>query len=134
MLIKIGILLIMIFLHIKEDYNQGIIADLKQKSWWEKNEPDKMYKNDYKIVLFLHAFSWTFIVMLPVVIYAIVNNAFNEIKIYDFYLIAVFVGNLIIHYIIDDMKANKKTINLMADQLIHIAQIIYMWILVFIIK
>ncbi len=133
MLIKIGILLIMIFLHIKEDFNQGIIADLKQKSWWKKNEPDKMYKNDYKIVLFLHAFSWTFVMMLPVVIYAIMNNVFNDKKIYYFFIIAVFIGNLIIHYIIDDMKANKRTINLMTDQLIHIGQIVYMWILVFII-
>ena len=55
------LLLSMIFCHIVDDYYlQGFLASAKQKSWWEKNLPNKLYKNDYIIALFEHAFSWTF--------------------------------------------------------------------------
>ena len=63
---KIIILLIMLFLHIVDDYYlQGILTKLKQKSWWEENAPNKLYKHDYIIALIEHAFSWTFMIMLP---------------------------------------------------------------------
>ena len=40
----------MIFCHIVDDYYlQGWLASAKQKSWWETNAPDELYKNDYKI-------------------------------------------------------------------------------------
>jgi len=35
-----------------------------------------------------------------------------------------FVINLTIHAFVDDLKANKKKINLIVDQSIHISQII----------
>ena len=34
------------------------------------------------------------------------------------------VGNTIIHAIVDDLKANKKRLNLVQDQLLHLAQIV----------
>ena len=38
----------MIFCHIVDDYYlQGKLASMKQKSWWEKNAPDRLYKYDY---------------------------------------------------------------------------------------
>ena len=44
---KIFILLLMIFLHIVDDYYlQGWLASAKQKSYWEQNAPDKLYKYD----------------------------------------------------------------------------------------
>ena len=65
----------MIFLHVVDDYYlQGILAQLKQKSWWEKNAPDPLYKNDYKVALVTHAFSWTFMIMLPITITMIIHN------------------------------------------------------------
>ena len=104
---KIYILLAMIFCHIVDDYYlQGPLAKFKQKSWWEENYPAKMYKYDYIIALLEHAFSWTFMMMLP-----------------------LFIANLIIHSIIDYMKANMKIINLTVDQLLHILQILITWLI-----
>ena len=47
----IKLLLLMIFAHIVDDYYlQGILASMKQKSWWTKQEGYKsLYKNDYKM-------------------------------------------------------------------------------------
>ena len=48
MYLKIILLLGMLFCHIVDDYYlQGWLASAKQKSWWEKNAPDELYKNDY---------------------------------------------------------------------------------------
>ena len=66
---KIFLLFAMIFCHIVDDYYlQGILANLKQKAWWQKNAPAAMYENDYKVALFMHAFSWAFMIMLPLVV------------------------------------------------------------------
>ena len=112
------ILPIMFFMHIVDDYYvQGILASMKQKSWWQKQETycDK-YKHDYKVALFMHAFSWTFMIMLPLFLV----YGFN----YNIYVGIVMLANWKIHYAVDDLKANKKKINLWQDQLIHIVQII----------
>lgn len=104
-------------MHIVDDYYlQGWLASAKQKEWWEKNAPQKLYKNDYLWALIMHAFSWTFMIMLPLAIY------FN-FYITDIFMI-IFTANWIIHAVVDDLKANAKVINLWADQLIHIGQII----------
>lgn len=117
------VLLIMLFLHIVDDYYlQGFLASAKQKTWWEKNYPDKKYRYDYIIALCMHAFSWTFMIMLPYM----VISWFNNEKI----IIWLYVVNFIIHAIIDDLKANKLKINLIQDQLLHIVQIILTWIIV----
>lgn len=117
---KILILISMIFCHIVDDYYlQGWLASAKQKSWWEKNASDKMYRHDYIAALFMHSFSWTFSVMLIPTIYIIVNSGiWNP---------GLFVGNLLLHMWIDDLKANRKKINLIQDQSIHIAQIAWTW-------
>lgn len=53
---KSFILLWMIFMHIVDDYRlQGILASMKQKSWWKEQPQYKpMYKRDY-IAVFAHA-------------------------------------------------------------------------------
>ena len=108
----------MLFLHIVDDYYlQGILASMKQKSWWTKNpEYNEMYRNDYIIALMMHAFSWAFMIMLPIATYIHfeINAAF----------LLVLGMNFSIHAIIDDMKANKKWINLIVDQTIHVLQIV----------
>lgn len=38
--------------------------------------------------------------------------------------VALFVGNAIIHALVDDAKANMRVINLITDQTIHVAQIL----------
>lgn len=122
---KILALLLMIFLHIVDDYYlQGILASMKQKRWWEENAPDKLYKYDYIMALFMHGFSWAFMVMIVPFIYA-----FNKgITINN--MIYVFIFTMICHIIIDNAKANKKQINLIFDQLYHLLQILLIWLLI----
>lgn len=122
---KILLLLAMIFLHIVDDYYlQGWLASAKQRSWWEQNAPDKLYKHDYIMALFMHSFSWAFMIMLVPTIYTLtVASNVNTILI-----VALFVGNLCLHMITDDKKANRKEINLIQDQLMHLTQIVITWI------
>ena len=113
---NVFIILCMICCHIIADYNlQGWLASAKQKSYWEKNAPDEMYKHDYICALIMHSFSWTFMIMLPLM-YAV------DFKV-DSFLLFLFVINILMHAIIDDLKANDKCINLWQDQLIHMCQI-----------
>lgn len=111
----------MLFCHIVDDYYlQGILASMKQKVWWEKNFPEEKYKNDYKVALIEHAFSWSFMISLPMII-----NRFYELKEGTVILMMVMIViNTVIHTIVDNDKANKLIINLIEDQLTHIFQII----------
>lgn len=113
------LILTMIFLHILDDFHlQGLLANLKQKSWWEKYHPQKMYMYDYYVGLVIHSFSWAFAVMLPIAYLRNFNISFS-------FLLA-FGISAIIHGAIDDLKANKLKINLIADQTLHILQIIWL--------
>ena len=79
---NVFIILCMIFCHIIADYNlQGWLASAKQKSYWEKNAPDQMYKHDYICALIMHSFSWTFMIMLPLMY--VVGFKVNPINYYD---------------------------------------------------
>lgn len=114
---NIFIVLLMIFCHIVDDYYlQGWLSSAKQKKYWKENSPEKLYRYDYIFALIMHAFSWTFMIMLPI--------AF--IKGFDIGILffVVFVSNLTLHAVVDDAKANKRKINLWADQIIHLCQII----------
>lgn len=63
------ILIFMFFAHIVDDYYlQGWLASGKQRSWWEKNAPDKLYRYDYKMALVCHALSWAIMIMLPIIV------------------------------------------------------------------
>lgn len=120
------ILMAMLFFHIVDDYYlQGWLASAKQKSWWEKNCPNPLYKHDYLMALIEHAFSWTFMIHIPIIIYMFVCNIqFNILAIVISFLI-----NWIIHSITDNAKANNLKINLIQDQMIHIVQILVTWII-----
>lgn len=113
---KLFIVMLMVFCHIIDDYYlQGILASMKQRSWWMKNAPEKLYRNDYRMALAMHGFSWAFMVMLPVAAYMNFDPTPN------FY--AMFLINWAAHSVIDHMKANIRVINLIQDQLLHIVQI-----------
>ena len=121
---KLFILLCMIFCHIVDDYySQGILASMKQKTWWKNNYPDKLYKYDYLMALFMHSFSWAFMIMLPPTVYTMIVGA-------TWYPI-LYVLNLCVHFYVDNLKANKMKINLIQDQYIHLAQIVVTWVLYF---
>ena len=120
---NIYILLSMLFMHIVDDYYlQGILASMKQKAWWKKQESYKdFYKYDYIVALIMHSFSWAFMVMMPI---AFVMSFSITIG-----FAVVFVVNAIIHCIVDNLKANKMKINLVQDQSIHVAQIVVTFVL-----
>ena len=117
------IFLSMIFMHIINDFLlQGILASMKQKEWWKKQDGyEEMYKYDYIVALIMHSFSWAFMMMIPIAI----ATRFNVGLIY---YIGVLV-NVVIHCFVDDLKANKKKISLMDDQLLHMMQILATYIL-----
>lgn len=112
------VLLWMIFMHIVDDYRlQGILASMKQKSWWREHPQYKpKYQYDYIVALLMHSFSWAFMIMLPIMIV----NGFGV----TFNMILALAVNLLVHGIVDDLKANKMKINLWQDQAIHILQIV----------
>jgi hypothetical protein len=114
-------LILMFFLHIVDDfYLQGILAKLKQKDWWKKNAPNPLYRYDYIVGLIVHSFSWAFMIMLP---FAIQQHFDFSIQYY-----VLFGFNVLVHAITDDFKANKKEINLITDQTIHVLQIMLTWV------
>ena len=124
---KILLLFAMIFLHIVDDYYlQGWLASAKQKSYWEQNASDKLYKHDYIMALFMHSFSWAFMIMIIPSTYALITT--TNINVASFAIALIFFGNLFIHMVTDNAKANLKKINLVQDQLIHLAQITVTWI------
>ena len=68
--IKIFILIAMVFCHTVADYNlQGWLASAKQKSYWEENASESMYRYDYIMALIMHSISWASMIMLPLMIY-----------------------------------------------------------------
>ena len=114
----IKIVLIMILFHIIDDFVlQPIsLSNLKQKKWWEKQEgySDK-YKDDYKVALAIHSISWSIMIHIPLVI---MFPSLGQLA-----LLISFIVNAVIHYYIDDLKANKLKINLFEDQMVHFWQI-----------
>ena len=116
----------MLFCHIVDDYYlQGWLASAKQKSWWEKNNPNPLYENDYVAALFEHAFSWTFMIHLPLIIIMVITGKYIALPLFSI----LFAVNWSIHVIADDAKANKLKINLIQDQLVHICQIFVTWVI-----
>lgn len=122
------VLVAMMFCHIIDDYKmQGILASMKQKKWWEKNAPDKLYRKDYLMALAEHAFSWTCSIHIPVLIYCLATQTHKDAIIY----VVVFLFDWFLHAVIDNAKANQFKINLIQDQLLHIVQIFLTWFVYF---
>ena len=117
----IYILFLMILCHIIDDFvlQPICLSKLKQKSWWDENCHGKQYKNDYKMALFIHCLSWSIMVHLPIMF----------LLPYGWILSLSILINTCIHYIVDDLKANKYKINLITDQSIHFIQIILTFII-----
>ena len=124
---KILLLLAMIFLHIVDDYYlQGWLASAKQKSYWEQNAPDELYKHDYIMALFMHSFSWAFMIMVVPSVYTLINTTNTNNA--SLVIALFFLINLCIHMVVDNSKANLKKINLVQDQLCHLVQILITWV------
>ena len=111
------VLFSMIFCHIIDDYviQWHWLSNGKQRRWWQENAPDEKYKHDYIAALMCHAFSWSFMIMLPIAIVGGFNLGL-------FFL--AYPVNMFVHAFIDDIKANKLKINLLTDQSLHLVQIV----------
>ena len=121
------VILAMIFFHVIDDYTlQGILASMKQKSWWEKQPGyESMYSHDYIPALLVHGFSWSFMIHIPIFIYYGFQLPYP-----NFFLVIIILQG-ILHSSIDHMKANDKVINLIQDQIIHLMQILVSFITIF---
>lgn len=115
----IFVLACMLLAHLIADYNlQGWLAQAKQKKWWEQNAPDKKYKHDWIAALICHSLMWAILITLPIM-------CVMRFEI-DWLWLSI-PTNAALHFAIDDLKANKYKINLAADQLLHLCQIIITW-------
>ena len=111
-------ILFMLLMHLVADYTlQGWLADGKQMSWWkrqfggfEDSIVPKKYRYDYIAALVCHSLYWSILICIPFYASPIV-------------WVAVLV-NTVVHAIVDDLKANRKKLNLIEDQLIHAVQIV----------
>ena len=130
---KAFIFIAMVLLHILEDFHlQGILANMKQKSWW-RSECVKLgitydsskYRHDYIASLIIHALENSIFIALPLIIDGLIatftTNPNNSLFIGWVFII---FANTIVHAIIDDFKCNSKGINLIVDQILHFIFII----------
>jgi hypothetical protein len=108
----------MLFMHVLDDFKlqDGLLVNLKQKKFWQEKAPKEQYRFDYIVALLMHGISWSFMIMLPIAVVMGFNVGMS--------FVAVFAANAIIHAAVDDFKANKLKINLIADQAIHLMQIV----------
>ena len=89
-----------------------------------------LYKNDYKVALICHSLSWSIMISLPLILYVLLTINTERYYIYEIYFAIIILSNTIIHAYVDNLKANKHCINLVQDQLSHVAQIFALWIAV----
>lgn len=129
--IKFLLLLLMFFSHLIADYNlQGILADLKQRLWWDlkysKVFVQEHYPVDYITALIEHSFMWSVCIMIPLLVSAFLSPYNSHLFVY---LSSAILTNTGIHALIDNEKANNLSISLTTDQLLHALQIFATWLL-----
>lgn len=112
------VFILMLLAHFFADFHlQGILADMKQEQWWKKQEGyNSKYKYDYVAALAIHSAEWTLWMMMPLIL-------LPHLDLDIFLLLAAL--NMVVHSLTDNSKANYKDINLIQDQIIHLAQIAF---------
>ena len=125
----VSMLLAMLFMHIVADYYvQGILAKMKQKSWWKEQVPDldkTRYRHDYLVALVEHAFSWSCCVLaFPALVWHVPG----------WLLLPLVAVNTCMHAIVDDGKANARVFSLLEDQLMHVVQVLMSWGLILLMR
>lgn len=122
------IILCMWYVHIVDDFHmQGILAMMKCKSWWQENYPDQLYAGDYLIALISHAFQWSFVVHLPMIIWKLIQGISFDNENVTWVLMSVVIHTAI-HAVVDNLKANKHKISLNTDQGIHLMQLLIIYV------
>ena len=138
-------LLFMVLMHIIEDFHvQGIMAQMKQRQWWcdtiaeyivahpslnLSGEDFSNTYNDHKIVLLLHGFEWSMFIHAPIIVSHIVYNGWGFSEGFLFVMCITVCLNAIVHAIVDNLKANARSISLVCDQACHIIQVVITYIL-----
>jgi hypothetical protein len=124
------LLMMMVALHVFADFHlQGILANMKQQRWWEKQECEFVKEmidrgadrvdwvsceKDYIPALLLHAFEWSFIVCIPLMYF--VGFTWQGA--------CLVLLNAAMHAYVDDLKCNQLQVSLVTDQLCHLVQIL----------
>lgn len=107
------VFILMLLAHIFADFHlQGILADMKQEQWWDNSKN----KYDYLAALAIHSAEWTLWMMIPLFL-------LPHLDLGIFLLLAAL--NIVVHSLTDNSKANYRDINLVQDQVIHLAQIAF---------
>lgn len=105
-------------------YRQHVYLNLNKKNWWisecqKQSISIEKYKYDYLMALLIHSISWSIMIHLPIMLCTNIS---------DFKLFLSVLINTLIHFTIDDLKANREKLNLIYSQLIHLLQIIITFI------
>lgn len=111
----------MFLCHIVDDFvlQPVCLSKLKQKEWWRTNYPDPLYKDDYKVALGIHSLSWAIMIHLPFILMTEVDGGIIWITV---------ILDALVHYTVDNEKANKHSISLLVDQMLHFLQIGLTWV------
>lgn len=106
----------MIMMHVIDDFvlQPAALWKMKKQKTWK--EVDRFYRQDWICALIIHSMSWSSMILLPIM--------FLVPDIDDTALGIAFTLNVIANAIIDDLKVNRKKINLWQDQVLHFCQII----------
>lgn len=112
------VLILMLLAHFFVDFHlQGILVDIKQEQWWKKQERyNSKYKYDYFAALVIHSSEWTLWMMIPLFLLPHLDLGM---------LLLLAALNIVVHSLTDNSKANYKDINLIQDQIVHLAQIAF---------
>ena len=110
-----------LLLHLLADFTlQGWFANGKQRAWWEQQCAEhgvdfSKYRYDYICALVSHSFFWAAVTFLPMIV--MTNWP------YDWLAVVFLTVQVIVHAVVDDLKANKFKLNLVQDQLVHVLQV-----------
>ena len=115
-----NIFILMVLMHVIDDFvlQPVCLSKLKQEKWWmeeckKQDLPFKKYEDDFIAALFCHSASWSAMILLPIIFW--MPNCE--------WLCVVWLLNTLTHSLIDNLKANDLKLNLVQDQLLHLAQI-----------
>ena len=115
--------ILVLLLHFYSDFNLQIGAhlhDMKQKEWWERMFEregiidNANYRYDWVAALLIHSGVWSMLTFLPLLL------ATDKCWL----MVGIVSLNTIVHAMIDHLKANRRSINLIVDQGLHFVQII----------
>jgi hypothetical protein len=114
------LILLTILAHLVADFTlQGWFCKGKQELRWiaecKKHGVDfSKYRYDYIVALILHSLYWSIAILIPAMF---MYNLPNKM------IVLLMFFNTFLHFMTDDLKANRMVLNLVQDQISHFIQI-----------